>query len=195
MNNEHFLIDDNSLEVYNMMDKKLIGSDLILALLSNSPVKGDNTKMHTFVFLVWKEIFYNVSFDPVFFASTSGPFSDVIDESLNILHNKQQIEIGRDINNNTFTITGIGNDKIRTKLSNIGITLQLEELKNKKPEWDKWSIPVILEYIRTNYPEYVAESSTTWHYEDTTTSSFTTESEEVRRNDKDNISRATKKRR
>jgi uncharacterized protein YwgA len=156
-NIKRFSIEDISLKNYNMMDWKLIVSDLVLALLSISPVQVD--KMQRTVFLTWKEVFADVSLDPVFFPSGSGPYSEVIQESLKILDTDKQIRLEGDNKSSlSYSITQKGKDKIIIKLNYLKIS-DLRSLPDKKSMWDKWSTQKALRYIGYKYPNYIIKSS------------------------------------
>lgn len=89
-------------------------------------------------------------------------YSEVIQESLKILYFDNQIRTEqRDMGKKSsllYFITPYGNDKIMSKLRNIGIP-DLRNLPGKKSLWDRWSSEETLSYISNNYPSYIARSS------------------------------------
>jgi len=83
-----YSIENESLERYKLMDKHLLGSDLILMLLSLSPIKG-STKMQKQVFLTWKELFSDITFEPGFFPWRYGAFNKLVEDTLKVLEKQK----------------------------------------------------------------------------------------------------------
>jgi uncharacterized protein YwgA len=156
MKENQYSIEDKSLERYKLMDKHLIGSDLILMLLSLSPIKG-STKMQKQVFLTWKELFSDVTFEPGFFPWRYGAFSKVIEDTLKILEKQNYIQIKRRKGQGSmFFITESGRSKIKHKMVSLGIDFR--NLREKKTDWDEWSHKGILHYVYRKYPEYTSRT-------------------------------------
>lgn len=138
------------------MDKHLISSDLILMLLSVSPIRG-NTKMQKEVFLTWKELFTDITLDPSFFPWKYGAFSKVVEDSLKILESQRNIKIRkRKGEGSVFSITEFGRNRIQDKMYRVGVNLR--DLPKKKVDWDEWSPKGILRYVYRNYPQYTSET-------------------------------------
>jgi uncharacterized protein YwgA len=145
-----------SLGEYGSMDNRLLGSDLILILLSISEIRG-NTRMQKQVFLAWKELFQNITFDPVFFPWRYGAYSKLIEDTLRILESQKYIKIRRRKGEGSiFSITSSGQKKITEKMRKLKIDTQL--LQQKKIDWDEWSHKGILRYVYRKYPEYTLKT-------------------------------------
>src|SRR5574337_492477 len=81
-----------SKEVYKKLDRLLLTSDLILILLSISPIRG-NTMLQKEVFLTWKNFFNDISVDPVFFAYKYGAYSKVVEDCVKMLEKQRYIKV------------------------------------------------------------------------------------------------------
>jgi uncharacterized protein YwgA len=144
------------LRTYDLMDKHLISSDLILMLLSVSPIRG-NTKMQKEVFLTWKELFNDVALDPSFFPWKYGAFSKVVEDSLKILESQRNIKIHRRKGEGSvFSITESGRNRIKNKMHKVGVDLR--DLPKKKIDWEEWGPKGILRYVYRNYPQYTSKT-------------------------------------
>lgn len=152
MKENEYSIENESLERYKLMDKHLLGSDLILMLLSLSPIKG-STKMQKQVFLTWKELFSDITFEPGFFPWRYGAFSKLVEDTLKVLEKQKYIRIKRRKGQGSiFTITESGKSIIENKMTNLGIDFR--NLREKKTDWDEWSHKGILRYVYRRYPGY-----------------------------------------
>jgi len=149
-------IKKQSLKNFEKMDKKLLGKDLILMLLSISPIKG-NTKLQKQVFLAWKTIFNDVTVDLGFFPWMFGAYSKAVEDSTRILLKQGYIRMkpGRG-EGLRYSITPKGLKKIRTKLRELRIGLR--DLPEKKIDWDEWSTKGILRHVYRNYPQYTTKT-------------------------------------
>ena len=109
------------------------------------------------VFLTWKEVFNDIAVDPAFFPWKYGAFSKVVEDMLRALENQRLISVNkRRGEGSLFLITERGRDKIKGRLSKVGV--ELEELKKKKIDWDEWSSGGTLRYIYRNYPQYTSKT-------------------------------------
>ena len=145
-----------SLRNFQKMDEFLLGSDLVLMLLSISPVKG-TTKLQKQVFLSWKTLFKKESTDPGFFPYKFGAYSKTIDDSIGILQNSGWIRIKpRKGEGVQYSITRAGTRIINKKLKNMDITL--DELRKKKTDWNEWTTRGIMKFVYRNYPEYTEKT-------------------------------------
>jgi uncharacterized protein YwgA len=141
---------------YKDLDRHLIGSDIILTLLSISDIKG-NTKMQKQTFLAWKEAMQDVTFDPVFFPFRFGAYSRVVEDTLRILEKQKYIKVRRRRGEGTiFSITELGREKIGRKLKRLGTNL--EALIAMKRDWDEWTPQGTLRYVYRKYPEFTSET-------------------------------------
>src|SRR5688572_4824526 len=107
MSNKQFFIEPSDFQIYRNMDKYLIPGDLILALLSISDVK-QYAKMQMLVFLSWKEIFNEITFDLAFFPSGSTMISENVDHSLKILQTRKLITVDNIEDGSLYSITSNG---------------------------------------------------------------------------------------
>ncbi len=145
-----------SLRNFQKMDEFLLGSDLVLMLLSISPVKGA-TKLQKQVFLSWKTLFKKETTDLGFFPYKFGAYSKTIDDSIDILQNFGLIRIKpRKGEGVQYYITRAGIRIINKKLKNMDINL--DELRKKKTDWDEWTTRGIMKFVYRNYPEYTAKT-------------------------------------
>ena len=108
--------------------------------------------MQMFVFLTWKEVFNDVTFDPMFFPSESGIMSESVDQSLEILNAKHFITTVVADYGYLYSITDSGRSRIMNKLDTLKVDLR--DLSEKKSLWDKQSAEYLQRYIKENYPEY-----------------------------------------
>lgn len=153
---EEYTISKDSLKAYEKLDRKLLGSDLILMLLSIHNIKG-NTKLQKQVFLTWKELFIDVTHDPTFFPWKYGAFSKVVEDSASILTKQGYVRRAKRKGEGTiYSITDIGREKIKNKLDEIGV--ELGKLEKKKADWDEWSTKGIMKYVYRNYPQYTSKT-------------------------------------
>ncbi len=145
-----------SLNNFQKMDELLLGSDLALMLLSISPVKG-TTKLQKQVFLAWKTLFKKDTADPGFFPYKFGAYSKTVKDSIMVLKNSGFIRIksgkGEGVQ---YFITPSGKRTISKKLKRLDI--DLEELTDKKSDWDEWTTQGIMKFVYRNYPEYTVET-------------------------------------
>ncbi len=138
------------------MDEVLLGSDLVLMLLSISPIYG-TTRLQKEVFLTWKTLFQKETADLGFFPYKFGAYSKTIDDSLDVLHNSGLIQIkSRSADTTTYSITSAGKRTISRKLKDMGINLK--KLKDKKTDWDELKIRGLMKFVYRNYPEYTTKT-------------------------------------
>jgi len=147
---------DKSMKFFEKMEESLLGSDLVLMLLSLSPVKG-TTMLQKQTFLAWETIFKKQTTDLGFFPYKFGAYSKTIDDSLKVLENSGLITIkpakGEGVR---YSITPSGKRTISKKLKKMDISL--DELKEKKLDWDEWTTRGIMKYVYRNYPEYTTKT-------------------------------------
>jgi uncharacterized protein YwgA len=149
---DEYSFEEVGLAAYNKMDRYLLGSDLILMLLSISSIKG-KTRVQKQVFLTWKELFYDATLDPAFFPWRYGAFSKVVEDLVKILEGQKYITIKRMRGEGSiFIITHSGRKKISEKMKELH--LDYRHLPEKKIDWDEWSHKGILRYVYGKYPEY-----------------------------------------
>ena len=145
-----------SLKNFQKMDEFLLGSDIVLMLLSISPVKG-TTKLQKQVFLAWKTLFKKKTADPGFFPYKFGAYSKTIDDSIEVLKNSGLIIVKlRKGEGVQYFITPSGKRTVTRKLKRMDIVL--EELKKKKTDWDEWTTRGIMKFVYRNYPEYTTKT-------------------------------------
>jgi len=145
-----------SLKNFQKMDNFLLGSDLVLMLLSISSVKG-TTKLQKQTFLVWKTLFNKKTADPGFFPYKFGAYSKAIDDSIEVLQNAGLLKIkpgkGEGV---LYSITPTGKRTINRKLKDMEINL--EKLREKKTDWDEWDTRGTMKFVYRNYPEYTTKT-------------------------------------
>lgn len=138
------------------MDEVLLGSDLVLMLLSISPIYG-TTRLQKEVFLTWKTLFEKETADLGFFPYKFGAYSKTIDDSLDVLQSSGLIEIrSKNEDSTTYSITSAGKRTITRKLKDMDINL--EKLKDKKIDWDELKIRGLMKFVYRNYPEYTTKT-------------------------------------
>jgi len=149
-------ISKNSLKSFQKMDSFLLGSDLVLMLLSISPVKG-KTKLQKKVFLTWKTIFPKKTVDPGFFPYKFGAYSQTIEDAVQVLQKTGLLKIkpgrGEALQ---YSITPSGKRKIKRKIRKMNIDLR--KLRDKKIDWDEWTTKGIMRFVYRNYPEYTSKT-------------------------------------
>jgi hypothetical protein len=155
MNTDQFLIVHTDLELYRNMDKYLIASDLILAVLAISDVKSQK-RLQLLVFLTWKEVFEDISYDPVFYSSGDGIFSESIENVPKTMNAKDLIEIRSIEDEFVYSITEKGQLKIREKIDSL--KGDLSRLHSKMRTWVDLSIEDLQNHVRTEYPGYTGNS-------------------------------------
>jgi hypothetical protein len=158
MSNKQFFIEPSDFQIYRNMDKYLIPGDLILALLSISDVK-QYAKMQMLVFLSWKEVFKEITFDLAFFPSGSAMISENVDHSLKTLQTRKLITVDGIEDGSLYSITSSGRSKLMEKLDIVGSDLR--DLREKRLQWDDWSIGKTFaeDYlVRHVVPEALAEA-------------------------------------
>lgn len=147
---------DQSLKYFEKMEESLLGRDLVLMLLSLSPVKGD-TMLQKQTFLAWEILFKKQTIDPGFFPYKFGAYSKAIGDSLKVLSNSGLITIKRAKGEGVrYSITPSGKRTISKKLKKMEINL--DKLRAKKLDWDEWTTRGIMKYVYRNYPEYTTET-------------------------------------
>jgi|APSaa5957512535_1039671.scaffolds.fasta_scaffold00472_44 uncharacterized protein YwgA len=145
-----------SISNYESLDKKLLPVDLILMLLSVSPIKG-NTKLQKQVFLAWKQIFSDVTVDLGYYPWKFGAFSNSVEDSMKFLIKKKLVKVkpgkGESL---TYVLTKPGKTTINKKLDELD--LDMRSLPDKKLDWDDWNTKGTLIHVYRNYPEYTAKT-------------------------------------
>ena len=153
---ENITFTDKSIEYFQKMDEYLLGTDLMLMLLSISPIKG-KARMQKQIFLAWKTLFNNQTTDLGFFPYKFGPYSKTITDSTNILQSTGLIKIiPRNAEATTFSITPKGKRIINKKLKDMNINLK--KLKEKKTDWDELKIRGLMKFVYRKYPEYTTKT-------------------------------------
>jgi uncharacterized protein YwgA len=142
-------------EGYMKADMYLDSSDFVLMLLSVSPVDG-NTKLQKEVFLIWKEIFHDVSYEQPFYPYRYGAYSNVLNDIIRILEGQQLIKIKRSGKRVVYEITNKGKIKMLDRLKSLN--LDLRNLEDKVKDWKNWDSKGIKRYVYRNYPEYTEET-------------------------------------
>lgn len=151
-----FEINPDSIQLYEEVNKKLFGTDLILMLLSINSVIG-KTVMQKQVFITWIEEFYDITNDLGYFPYRYGAYSRIISDSLKFLEAKNLIKvIKRKGEGSIFSITDEGEQLIKTRQNELQISL--EKLKARKEKWDEWDREGIMIYVYRKYPQYTSES-------------------------------------
>ena len=147
---------EKSLENLEKTDGFLAGGDLILLLLSVSPIRG-RTKLQKQVFLTWKNIFNREVIDPGFFPHESGAYSRTVEDSTHMLQGLGLIKIkpGRD-EGMRYSITPKGKRSISEKIRTSDISL--ERIKGKKSDWDELTTRGIIRLVCRNFPEYMVDT-------------------------------------
>ena len=147
---------EKSLKYFQRMDEYLLGRDLLLMLLSLSPVKG-TTMLQKQTFLAWETLFKKQTTDLGFFPYKFGAYSKTIDDSITVLKNSGLITVkpakGEGVR---YSITLSGKRTINRKLKKLEISI--DELKNKKVDWDEWTTRGIMKFVYRNYPEYTTKT-------------------------------------
>lgn len=151
-----YVIEGNAADTYHSLDKKLLGSDVILLLLSFGKIKGD-TVLQKQVFLTWKEVFPEQMVDLGYFPYRFGAYSRIIHDAGKELENEHLIsKIKRKGEGSIYEITDKGLLNISSKLQYLNI--DIEKLQKRKENWDEWDKDGILVYVYRNYPEYTTET-------------------------------------
>ncbi|WP_316505572.1 hypothetical protein [Nitrosopumilus sp.] len=149
-------LDKRSINNYEKLDKKLLATDLILMLLSVSPIKG-NTKLQKQVFLAWKKIFSDVTVDLGYYPWKFGAYSRSVEDSMKFLIKRKFVKIkpgkGESL---MYILTNSGKQHIQEKLYELG--LDMRSLPDKKLDWDDWDTKGTLIHVYRNYPEYTAKT-------------------------------------
>ena len=135
------------------MNKKLNAIDIILLLLANGKTVG-RTMMQKQVFLAYKEVLNEYSEDPLYYPDKSGPFSQLVDDSLKYLKSLNLIKvINRGEGHQTYILTVEGKRKAE-EISKLLPNDIIGKLKDQKISWDEWDTNGILRYVYRNYPNY-----------------------------------------
>jgi len=149
-------LNKRSVSNYENLDKKLLATDLILMLLSVSPIKG-NTKLQKQVFLAWKKIFSNVTVDLGYYPWKFGAFSRSVEDSMKFLIKRKLVKVkpgkGESL---TYILTNPGRLYLKEKLHELN--LDMRSLPEKKLDWDDWDVKGTLIHVYRNYPEYTAKT-------------------------------------
>ena len=122
----------------------LTPSDLILCLANVSPIWG-TVRLHKESFLLWKE-YEDVASDPGFHLDESGPYSQMIADSIPVLKSKRFIE---EMPGKRYFITRLGRQYIAPKLQKLGISP--ERIGDRKRCWDEWNRHGIRRHIYRSY--------------------------------------------
>ena len=150
------ILNKRSIINYEKLDKKLLSTDLILMLLSVSPIKG-NTKLQKQVFLAWKKIFSDVTVDLGYYPWKFGAFSNAVEDSMKFLIKRKFVKVrpGRG-ESLTYVLTNSGKFHVKEKLHKLD--LDMRSLPEKKLDWDDWDTKGTLIHVYRNYPEYTAKT-------------------------------------
>jgi len=151
-----YKITDESLLVFNQLNKKIFGTDIILLLLSIGKIKG-KIVFQKQVFLAWKQIFFKQTVDLGYIPYRYGAYSKIIDDSAKYLEKKDMIKIiKRKGEGSIFLITDYGLNEITKRVNELRI--DLSKLIKKKQDWDEWDKEGIMRYTYRKYPEYTSEA-------------------------------------
>jgi len=151
-----FTITKRNLGKYHKLDRYLLTTDLILALLSVGSIRG-TTKLQKQVFLTWKEVFPKITADPMFYPWKYGAYSKVVEDSVRILEKNNYIWIRKGRGEGmVYHISPMGTKKIKKRIRQLDINL--EHLTKKKIDWDDWSTKGTLRYVYRKYPEYATKT-------------------------------------
>lgn len=154
-------------ETYVKEKNNLLGTDIILLLLSISPIKG-KTKLQKEVFLTWKE-FLDKQIDELgYFPYKYGAYSRLIDDATKALFIQNKISMKkRKGEGSVYSITSKGKQSLmndmkkrqssHSKLVKIKNKYK-EKLEDQKIDWDDWSPKGILRYVYRNFPEYTTKT-------------------------------------
>lgn len=132
--------------------QSLLGpDDMILLLACVSPIHG-KTRLQKEVFLIWKH-HPEVSSDPGFFPYKFGPYSQVVNDSVNALKRRGFIE---EKTGKHYHITESGKNRILQKAKNLNISLN--DVAERKTRWDEWMNRGIMTYVYRMYPQYAIQT-------------------------------------
>jgi uncharacterized protein YwgA len=151
-----FIIDKKNARLFSKTKPEISGSDLILVLLSISPIKG-NTKLQKQVFLAWKEIFNDKICELGYYPYKFGAYSRLIEDSAKLLVLEDKISVEKRRGEGTiYAIREKGQRSIRKNL--IKNKTRWIKLRDRKTDWDDWSPKGILRYVYRNYPQYATKT-------------------------------------
>lgn len=147
---------EDSLEIFDELNKKIFGTDIILFLLSIGKIKG-KIVFQKQVFLTWKELFFEKAVDLGYVPYRYGAYSKIIDDAAKYLEHEGLIKIIKRKGDGTiFLITDYGLKEVKDRIKNLNITLS--GLTNRKQDWDEWDKEGIMRYTYRKYPEYTTEA-------------------------------------
>ena len=147
---------DDSLEIFDKLNEKIFGTDIILFLLSIGQIKG-KIVFQKQVFLAWKELFFEKSVDLGYIPYRYGAYSKIINDTAKYLENEGSIKIiKRKGEGSIFLITDYGLKEVKERIKDL--TINLSKLTSRKQDWDEWDKEGIMRYTYRKYPEYTTES-------------------------------------
>ena len=154
-------------EKFENRNSELYASEIILLLLSISPIKG-NTKLQKEVFLAWREFLKNKTSELGYFPYRYGAYSRLVEDTVKLLQLQNKIKIEKRRGEGTvFSITKKGKQLLtnitkRKKTSDTKLRKTKnrfgDKLEDQKIDWDDWSPKAILKYTYRNFPEYTTKS-------------------------------------
>ena len=144
-------IEIQGFEEYLKICKGLLLSDLILILLTNKNIYNIR-KGQIETFLLWKEVFNNITYSLPFLPHENGPFSEVFNDILKILQKNNFISKNTSKNKLSIFITENGKEMILKK-KEIWYNSYNESI-SKINEWNRMTLKQIITYINKKYPEY-----------------------------------------
>jgi hypothetical protein len=138
------------------MDEKLDIDEVILLLLNEGKIRGKNI-LKGEVFLVWKEIFGEYMVNPLFYLKDNRLYSDMIKETINQLKLNNYITIEpKGEGHNTYCISEKGKNLIKEILERKKFIYKfIPIIKEKKSDWDEWTIKGLSIYINRKYSKYI----------------------------------------
>lgn len=105
------------------------------------------------VFLLWKEVFPELTADPVFYPYKYGAYSKVLHDSVKYLEIQGLITTQKRKGiGSLYKITEIGMKKIQNRISKLKLDTSIVE--RKKADWEEWTHEGIKKYVYRKYPEF-----------------------------------------
>lgn len=151
-----YQLTDKSLKLFEELNKKIFGTDIILFLLSIGKIKG-KIVFQKQVFLSWKEVFFEKTVDLGYIPYMFGAYSKIIHDTAKYLEREGMIKFtNRKGEGAIYQITPYGLDESSKRAKALGV--KLDKLEYKKADWDEWDKEGIMRYTYRNYPEYTTEA-------------------------------------
>ncbi|MGC8584882.1 MAG: hypothetical protein ACP5L4_02005 [Thermoplasmata archaeon] len=137
------------------MNEKLKIDEIILLLLNEGKIRGKSI-LQMEVFLVWKEIFKGENMEnPMFQPNFYGPYSSLLEDLIyKLIIGGYVKNIPRGESHTTYIITEKGKSLVEKILGEKKIPDKIQEIKEKKVDWDELTFQGLVRYIYRNYPEY-----------------------------------------